>query len=359
MQLASYLISICLHLGLFLLVVFWPAPPPVRLDSPPVVISLVDGAPGGNMTQSPILGHAGEPGDDPKELGAPAEKSEIAAPAQDEIRKPAPVETPSEETLPVKPQPVMEPAKPLPPKEEATPVKKPEPKKEEPKKPEPKREEPKKAAPVKQEPKKPEPKKEEPKKPEPKREEPKKPAPKTEDKKKPEPKKPEPKKPEPKKTAPKKPPKDPIAAALEQARKKASSRVESGDRGNAVEQALAQARKKASGNRGGGGGEGTGPGGGGINNVYLGQVMMAVRPNWGFASPARVNLKCVVAVKTDMNGKVLSAELVQSSGNRQFDVSAVNAVMRTDNAGQFPPPPNQDLTELDLVFSMDELTVRQ
>jgi TonB family protein len=262
------------------------------------MISLVAGDAGGNRTPSPILGHAGEPGESPKAPTAPAQKADIASPEQIPTKEPAPV--------------------PSLPREDVTPVKKPE------AKPEPKPE-------LKPEPK-PEPK------PDPK----------------PEPKKVEP----PKDTKSGKPPEDPVKAALEQARRKASSRAESGDRGNAVEQALAQARRNASGNRGGGGGEGDGPGGGGLGDVYMGQVMLAVRPNWGFASAARVNLSCVIRVNVDMQGTVLLAQISQGSGNAQFDASAVNAVVRTGQSGQFPPPPSREYANLDLVFTLDELMGR-
>ena len=158
--------------------------------------------------------------------------------------------------------------------------------------------------------------------------------------------------------SPKKPAKaDPVAAALAQARK-ATSRTQSSDKGNAVEQALAQARRNAGGTRGGGGGEGAGPGGGGLGDVYIGQVMLAVRPNWGFASATRRNLSCVVKVKVDKFGKIEQAQITRSSGNAQYDASAVNAIMRTSQAGDFPPPPSQDYTDLDLVFSFDELSAR-
>ena len=59
-----------------------------------------------------------------------------------------------------------------------------------------------------------------------------------------------------------------------------------------------------------------------------------------------------------MQGKVLQAELGQSSGNAQYDASAVNAVVRTGQARQFPPPPSADYTDLELVFSYDELMGR-
>ncbi|WP_165075185.1 MULTISPECIES: energy transducer TonB [unclassified Desulfovibrio] len=321
MQLASYILSLCLHAALILLIWFWPSSPPLRLDQRPVMISLVEGAPGGNRTPSPILGHMGEQAEGPLAPTPPAPQSEIAAPAR-EAARPEPVPAPPREAQPEQKRPE---AVPIPRKDEPKPEPMPEPKPEP--KPEP-RPEP-----------KPEPKKEEPKKPEPK---------------KPEPKKPEPKKQE--KPAPKKT--DPVAAALQQARK-ATSRAQSGDRGNAIEQALAQAQRRAGGNRGGGGGEGDGPGGGGLGDVYMGQVMLAVRPNWGFASAGRLNLACVVRVKVDMQGKVLQAVVSQSSGNAQFDASAVNAVIRTGQAGEFPPPPSQEYTDLDLVFTFDELMGRR
>ncbi|MGE9985590.1 TonB C-terminal domain-containing protein [Desulfovibrio sp. SGI.169] len=309
MRLASYVLSFCLHLAVFLLIWFWPSHPPLRLDTPPVMISLVEGAPGGNRTPSPILGHMGEPAEGPRVPTPPAPKNEIAAPAREEVREPAPVPAPPKEAAPVK-------------KPELKPEPKPEPK------PAPKPE----AAPVAEKKKDP-PKKEE--------------APKSDAKK-------QEKKEQPPRRAPRE---DPVAAALQKARK-ASSRAESGDRGNAIEQALAQAQRRAGGNRGGGGGEGDGPGGGGLGDVYMGQVMLAVRPNWGFASAARANLACSVRVRVDMQGKVLLAELSQSSGNAQYDASAVNAVVRTGQAGQFPPPPSAQYTDLELVFSYDEIMGR-
>ncbi|MDE5832090.1 MAG: TonB C-terminal domain-containing protein, partial [Desulfovibrio sp.] len=259
----------------------------------------------------------------------PAPQADTAVLARDEIKPPEPRREPprvaEQESTPaeIKPEPIKiptpEPPKPEPPKEPILPEPKPEPK----------------PAP---------------------RPESKKPAP-----KKPVPKKPARKKPKPKTLAPKKPapkkPVDPIAAALQQARK-ATSRASSGDKGSAVEQALAQAQRDARGNRGGGGSEGSGPGGGGLGDVYVGQVMLAVRPNWGFAAGGRKSLKCVVKVNVDLQGIVQRAEIVQSSGNAQYDASAVNAIMRTSAAGDFPPPPNSSYTELDLHFTMDELMGR-
>ena len=91
----------------------------------------------------------------------------------------------------------------------------------------------------------------------------------------------------------------------------------------------------------------------------MGQVMLAVRPNWGFASAGRVNLRCIINVKVDGQGKLMQNPTVtHSSGNSQFDSSAVNAIVRTAQSGQFPPPPSADYGDLDLVFTLDELMGR-
>ena len=328
MRLASYVLSFCLHATIFLLIWFWPSRPPIKLDTPPVMISLVEGATGGNRTPSPILGHMGQPGDGPMAPTPPAPKSEVAAPERAEVKEPKPVP-------------------PQPKQDAAAEVKKPEPKPEP--KPQPKPEPKEEAKPIAQ-------KKEE--KPKPKEEPPKEqPKEQPKDQKKPEAPKADAKK-DAKESKDAKSNVDPVAAALQQARK-ATSRAESGDRGNAVEQALAQAQRRAGGNRGGGGGEGTGPGGGGLGDVYMGQVMLAVRPNWGFASAGRVNLRCIINVKVDGQGKLMQNPTVtHGSGNSQFDSSAVNAIVRTAQSGQFPPPPSADYSDLDLVFTLDELMGR-
>ena len=294
MNWASYLLSLCLHLAVFLLIMFWPSSPPVNLETPPVMISLVDGAPGGNRTPSSILGKMGKPTDGPKDVSPPAKKADAAAPERPEVKA----------------DPTADKARPV----EA----KPEPKDDD-------------------------------KKPE---------KPKKDDKKKDD-KKSTPK--DDKKTDKKadKPSKgDPVAAAMNQARREATSRVESGDKGSSVEQALAQARRNAGGDGGGGGGEGDGPGGGGLNDVYMGQVMLAVRPNWSFTSATRLNLVCVVRVKVNLQGEVEKVDVTQSSGNAQYDSSAANAIWRTSRAGAFPPPPSEQYTELDLVFTLNELMGR-
>ena len=191
MRLASYVLSFSLHAAIFLLIWFWPSSPPIKLDTPPVMISLVDGATGGNRTPSPILGHMGQPGDGPMAPTPPAPKSEVAAPERAEVKEPKPVP-------------------PQPKQDAAAEVKKPEPKPEP--KPQPKPEPKEEAKPIAQ-------KKEE--KPKPKEEPPKE---QPKDQKKPEPPKADAKK-DVKESKDAKSNVDPVAAALQQARK-ATSRAE-------------------------------------------------------------------------------------------------------------------------------------
>ena len=306
MPLATYILSLCLHIAVILLIWLWPVGSPLIDMTKPVQISLVEGDPGGNKTPSPILGPMGEKGEGEPAPSAPAEKAEVAAHEREEVKAaPDPAKA-----LPVP----LEGPKKAEPKPKPKPEPKPEPKKEVAKKPEPKKEQPK-----KEQPKKEQPKKEQPKKAKREQEE------------------------------------DPIKAALNQAKRKATSRAESGDRGSSVERALAEARKKSSGNRGGGGGEGSGPGGGGLHSVYIGQVMLAVRPNWGYASATRQNLQCTIVIDVSAQGEVQDCVVVRSSGNVQYDSSCVNAIMRTSRAGDFPPPPSPEYQSLEMVFTLNEL----
>ena len=150
MPLASYVLSLCLHVLIILIIWFWPAGKPLINLEQPVMISLVDGAPGGNKTPSPILGPMGakaegEPAPAPAAQQADVAASEREATKASEIKapkdeKPMLKEEPKKPEL--KPEPKKEPEpkeKPVSPKKREE-VRKPEPKKEEEKpKPEPKK----------------------------------------------------------------------------------------------------------------------------------------------------------------------------------------------------------------------------
>lgn len=119
-----------------------------------------------------------------------------------------------------------------------------------------------------------------------------------------------------------------------------------------IGRALAELRER-SGKGPAGNHEESGVAGRNLADVYREQVMDAVRPNWGFASAEGRNLSCVVEVKVDMQGRVREVGLARSSGEPQFDASAVMAVTLTAQQRELPPPPSEELCDLDLVFSID------
>lgn len=132
--------------------------------------------------------------------------------------------------------------------------------------------------------------------------------------------------------------KDALQTAQKQNQKASSSALD----------ALAELEQMA----GGGGGTGSGNGGGGIYDVYAGQVILAVQPNWSMPTYSRQNLVVQVRIRLDIAGTVMSAEIVKSSGRADFDASAVNAVLRTK---VLPKPPTKEQQDLIISFNSLEL----
>lgn len=325
----SYFFSILLHVALALLIFFWPSSPPIKLDQPMMQISVNMGAPGGNRMASPVLGPQGKP--------VPTQAAPQPAPSEQQAS-----------AVPVVREDTVQP--------------KPEPKRESRPKPKPKPEPPKDAVALaeKKTPKKPDPKEDEEEKPKEKaKDKPKddgkdkkdaaKDAKKTDEAAKPA-----------KQSDKKKDGVDPskaLADALNDAKKKAGSRGSSNKGGkSSVAGALAEFQKNAGGAGGGGGGEGDGPGGGGIYDVYMGQVILAVRPNWSIPTYSKQNLSVQVNVKLDPSGKVLSCTIARSSGRAEVDASAVNAVIRTK---VLPAPPTPEQQELLISFNTQEMMGRR
>lgn len=328
MHFGSYSVSIVLHVGLALIVLFWPSSPPLKLDQPMMQISLTMGAPGGNKLPSAVLGPQGRPN--------PSQAAPKPAPAQEDSGA---VPVPREDTVQPRPEPQRE-SRPKPqPKPDAVAIAE----KKEQKKPEPPKDEPEEDAP------KPKPKEKQPEKPK-------------EVARAPEPDKPT--KPDVKPSKPsdtKKPGKEPssqdaLKAALADAAKQAGPR-KTRTSSSSIAGALADFEKssKSSGQGGGGGGEGDGPGGGGIYDVYAGMVILAVRPNWSMPTYSRDVLVVQVRVKVDPRGEVLDCSIARSSGRAEFDASAVNAVVRTK---VLPPPPTPDQQDMLLTFNSQEMMGR-
>ena len=329
MRIESIILSLLLHGGVLALMLFWPGDTPVDLQRQSYQVSLVMGAPGGEELPSPVLGARPEKTPDPQpERGADLPDAQPDAapelPALPEMPPvpdaqpdlPAPVELPDRT-----PAAVPIPSEP----EEPKPQKKPEPDKKN------GETEPKKEAPRPDPPK-------EPKKTEPKRETPKKEAP----------------KPAPPPREQKKPRRSALEDALADVRRETSrgGKQNSSSAARALEEL---ARETGSGGVGGGGGSGSGPGGGGIYDVYVGQVILAVQPNWSMPTYSRENLVAGVRIRLAPDGGVLDCRIEQSSGRPDFDASAVNAVLRTK---KLPPPPTPAQQDLLINFNAQQLAGR-
>ena len=85
---------------------------------------------------------------------------------------------------------------------------------------------------------------------------------------------------------------------------------------------------------------------------YAEKVLRAVQPYWAFTTLSPEPFRCEITVKVSPSGEVLSVQLVQSSGNPQFDNSALNAIKRTSMAGAFPPPAAPGDQEISIAFNM-------
>ena len=327
MRIGSLLVSLLLHSSALLLALLWPSSPPLDL-SQAVKISIVEGAPGGEMMPSPVLGHTGSP-EGSRRAESPLPEAQPIAPLpssepipipQSPEAKPADVtpEAPKAVAEVPRPESVPPPAPPPPPKEEATKVAE---KKAE------------KAPEVKAE-AKPETKKVEEAKPQPK--------------------------PQPKKTA-EVSREEALKAALAEAKKDAKPDPKStpeSRREAAMASAMAEMRRESrkQGTGGGGGGEGDGPGGGGIYDVYTGLVILAIQPHWSMTTFAsRQNFAVTVRIKLDAQGKILDCHVEKGSGNAAYDASAVNAVNR---AKVLPPPPTSEQRDLLITFNSQDMMGR-
>lgn len=66
---------------------------------------------------------------------------------------------------------------------------------------------------------------------------------------------------------------------------------------------------------------------------YISVISQRIEQNWSRPPSARNNMQCELLIKLVPTGRVISVDIVQSSGNDQFDRSAVQAVNRAE---QFP-----------------------
>jgi len=189
---------------------------------------------------------------------------------------------------------------------------------------------------------------------------------KKEEKPKPEPKpepKPQPKpEPKPQKTA-EQLRKEALADA--QAKVQQEAKQQQSAKSKALQDELAALKKKEGSEVYSHGGQGPGVAGGvqggvqgatgsGLSEVYSLIVGLAIKKNWRYPSFAgEANLLATVEIALDPEGKILSSKILSSSGNVEFDNSALRAIKETERVER--PRTERDRT-LRINFNSQELS---
>ncbi len=92
-----------------------------------------------------------------------------------------------------------------------------------------------------------------------------------------------------------------------------------------------------------------------VRDRYVARIRSRVQRNWRIPSIDKVDPRAAVRVRLSPEGRVLSVEVAESSGDEQFDQSLERAVLR---ASPLPVPEERDLfdtyfREFNIVFQPD------
>ncbi|MFT3959747.1 MAG: energy transducer TonB, partial [Desulfovibrio sp.] len=87
---------------------------------------------------------------------------------------------------------------------------------------------------------------------------------------------------------------------------------------------------------------------------YIHNFMETVRQYWAFSSPKDEQMSCTIDVDVSPDGEIVAYKLIKSSGNKFFDNSAQNALVRTQRSGVRLPPPEPLPKGLTIIFNLPE-----
>jgi len=92
-----------------------------------------------------------------------------------------------------------------------------------------------------------------------------------------------------------------------------------------------------------------------INNYYQGTILSAIQAAWQTPQASQINKKsvCVVRFTLTKDGRVTTARITQSSGNKAMDDSALSAV-RSARFGPFPPDITRPTLEVEVPFECEK-----
>ena len=91
---------------------------------------------------------------------------------------------------------------------------------------------------------------------------------------------------------------------------------------------------------------------------YMQSFMETVRQHWAFYSPKDETMACTIDVNVSPDGEIVAYKLIKSSGNKYFDNSAQNAIVRTQRSGVRLPPPEPLPKGLTIIFNLPERIMR-
>lgn len=94
------------------------------------------------------------------------------------------------------------------------------------------------------------------------------------------------------------------------------------------------------------------------NGNYMQSFMETVRQYWAFSSPKDEPMACTIDVDVSPDGEIVAYKLIKSSGNKYFDNSAQNAIVRTQRSGVRLPPPEPLPKGLTIIFNLPKSTRR-
>ena len=91
---------------------------------------------------------------------------------------------------------------------------------------------------------------------------------------------------------------------------------------------------------------------------YMQSFMETVRQHWAFYSPKDEPMACTIDVDVSPDGEILAYKLIKSSGNKYFDNSAQNALVRTQRSGVRLPPPEPLPKGMTIIFNLPKSSRR-
>lgn len=86
--------------------------------------------------------------------------------------------------------------------------------------------------------------------------------------------------------------------------------------------------------------------------------METVRQYWAYTSSTDEQMDCTVDIEISPDGEIVSYKLMKSSGNKYFDSSAQNAIVRTQKSGVRLPPPEPLPKGMTIIFDLPPKNAR-